>query len=50
MRVASSVLHRFTQWWIETHDRRQEEELAFALAAVAAAIITATLKILIEAL
>lgn len=52
MRSASraGILHKVLQWWIETHDRRQEAELAAALAIVAAAIIAASVKSVFERL
>lgn len=47
---APGILYKVSRWWAETHDRRQEAELALALAIVAAAVITASLKSVFERL
>ena len=41
---------RIVQWWTDTHDQRQEAELAAALAVVLAAVVTASLRFLFESL
>ena len=41
---------RITQWWTDTHDQRQEAELAAALAVQLAAVAKASLRLLFEAL
>lgn len=38
------MINRIANWWIATHDRRQEAELAFAIAIVLAAMATASLR------
>lgn len=41
---------RIQVWWIRTHDRRLEAELALALAVVLAAVVTVSLRFLFESL
>ncbi|MGM4886041.1 hypothetical protein AB8A20_11825 [Tardiphaga sp. 604_B6_N1_1] len=41
---------RINQWWTDTHDQRQEAELAAALAVQLAAVATVSLRFLFEAL
>jgi hypothetical protein len=41
---------RITQWWTDTHDQRQEAELAAALAVMLAAVATVSLRSLYESL
>lgn len=41
---------RIGQWWTDTHDQRQEAELAAALAVQLAAVATVGLRLLFEAL
>jgi hypothetical protein len=39
---------RIGQWWTDTHDQRQEAELAAALAVQLAAVATVSLRLLFE--
>jgi hypothetical protein len=39
---------RIVRWWIDTHDRRLEAELAEVLAVMLAAVVTASLRCLYE--
>jgi hypothetical protein len=41
---------RIREWWTDTHDQRQEEELAAALAVQLAAVATVSLRVLFESL
>ncbi|KZD21331.1 hypothetical protein [Tardiphaga robiniae] len=46
----SDMQSRIGQWWTDTHDQRQEAELAAALAVMLAAVATASLRSLYESL
>jgi hypothetical protein len=46
----SDMQSRIGQWWTDTHDQRQEAELAAALAVQLAAVATVSLRLLFEAL
>jgi hypothetical protein len=40
------VWRRISEWWIDTQQKRQEAELAMALAVIFAAVATASLRAL----
>jgi hypothetical protein len=48
--AGSGMQSRIGQWWTDTHDQRQEAELAAALAVQLAAVATVSLRLLFESL